>query len=72
MGFSLVVCVFLMVAASLVWDMGLWASVAAACGSIVGAPRLWSSGSIVAVHGLSCSMACGIFPDQGSNQRLLH
>ena len=66
-GFSLVVCVFLMVTASLVWDMGLCASVAAACGSIVGAPRLWSSGSIVAVHGLSCSKACGIFPAQGSN-----
>ena len=24
------------------------------------------------VHGLSCSSACGIFPDQGSNQPLLH
>ena len=23
-------------------------------------------------HGLSCSMACGIFPDQGSNPCLLH
>ena len=28
---------------------------------------LWSTGSIVVVHGLSCFMACGIFPDQGSN-----
>ena len=24
------------------------------------------------VHGLSCSEACGVFPDQGSNPRLLH
>ena len=24
------------------------------------------------VHGLSCSSARGIFPDQGSNQHLLH
>ena len=24
-------------------------------------------GSVVAAHGLSCSMACGIFLDQGSN-----
>ena len=24
------------------------------------------------MHGLSCSEACGIFPDQGSNPRLLH
>ena len=23
--------------------------------------------SVVVVHGLSCSTACGIFPDQGSN-----
>ena len=33
---------------------------------------LWSTGSkhlgsVVVVHGLSCSGACGIFPDQGSN-----
>ena len=32
------------------------------------APRLQSTGSIVGVHGLSCSAACGIFPDQGLNQ----
>ena len=24
------------------------------------------------VHGFSCSAACGIFPDQGSNPRPLH
>ena len=24
------------------------------------------------VHGLSCFSECGIFPDQGSNQHLLH
>ena len=33
---------------------------------------LWSTGSrrvssVVVAHGLSCSAACGIFPDQGSN-----
>ena len=33
---------------------------------------LWSTGSkhlgsVVVAHGLSCSGACGIFPDQGSN-----
>ena len=27
---------------------------------------------VVVVHGLSCSMACGIFPDQRSNPRLVH
>ena len=31
------------------------------------------AGSVVAVaHGLSCSAACGIFPDQGSNPCSLH
>ena len=29
-------------------------------------------GSVVAAHGLSCSMACGIFLDQGSNPCPLH
>ena len=28
--------------------------------------------SPVVVHGCSCSMSCGIFPDQGSDLRLLH
>ena len=30
-----------------------------------------SVGSVVVVHRLSCSAACGIFPDQGSNPCLL-
>ena len=38
----------------------------------VAAPRLWGTGSVVVVHGLSCSVACGIFPDQGLNSCLLH
>ena len=38
---------------------GTWASA-------VAAPGLWSTGSIVAVHGLSHSVACGIFLGQGS------
>ena len=41
-------------------------------GSVVSAPRLWSTGSLVVTHGLSCSIAYGIFPDQGSNLCLLH
>ena len=41
------------------------ASVVVACGSVVVACRLWSMGSVVVEHGLSCSAACGIFPDQG-------
>ena len=38
---------------------------------------LWSTssrraGSVVVAHGPSCSAACGIFPDQGSNPCTLH
>ena len=40
--------------------------------SVVAAPRLQSLGSVVVVHRLSCSAACGIFPDQESNLRPLH
>ena len=32
-----------------------------------GLQQLWRDGSVVVAHGLSCSVACGIFPDQGSN-----
>ena len=38
-------------------------------GSVVVARRLQSAGSVVVVHGLSCSTACGI---QGSNPCPLH
>ena len=41
-------------------------------GSVVVARGLQSAGSMVAAHGLSCSAACGIFPDQGSNPCPLH
>ena len=39
---------------------GMWASE-------VAAPRLQSTGSVVVAHELSCSTACGLFPDQGQN-----
>ena len=41
-------------------------------GSAVAAPGLESPGSVTVAHGLSCSMACGIFLDQGSNPHFLH
>ena len=40
--------------------------------SLVAQHGLYSAGSVVVVHGLSCSAACGIFPDQGSNPCPLH
>ena len=33
---------------------------------------LSSAGSVVVAHGLCCSAACGLFPDQGSNLCPLH
>ena len=30
------------------------------------------AGSVIVAHGPSCSAACGILPDQGSNPRPLH
>ena len=49
---------------------GAWALGARA--SVVVDRGLWSAGSVVVAHGLSCSTACGIFPDQGSNPCPLH
>ena len=40
--------------------------------SVVVALGLWSAGSVVVAHGISCSTACGIFPDQGLNPCPLH
>ena len=40
--------------------------------SLVAASGLWSTGSVVVSHGFSCSVACGIFSDQGLNLCLLH
>ena len=34
--------------------------------------KLWFPGSRAKARGLSCSVVCGIFPDQGSNPCLLH
>ena len=41
-------------------------------GSVAGAPRHWSTGSVIVARGFSCSMVCGILQDQGSNPCLLH
>ena len=41
-------------------------------GSVVAASGLWSASTKVAARSFSCYAACGIFPDQGLNPRLLH
>ena len=50
---------------------GAWAS---HCGgfSCCGAQALGARASVIVAHGLSCSTACGIFLDQGSNLCPLH
>ena len=40
-------------------------------GSVVAAPGIQNTGSLVMAPGPSCSAACGILPDQGSNSCLL-
>ena len=70
-----VVCGLLIVVASLVAEhrlqvrgpQQLWHT-----GSVVVALGLQSAGSVVVAYGLSCSAACGIFLDQGSNPCPLH
>ena len=69
------VCGLLMAVASLVAEhrllvhglQYLWHKV-----SVVVARGLWSAGSVVVAHRLSRSVACGIFPNQGSNPCPLH
>ena len=67
-GYSLVEVHRLLPVASLVAEHELQIRPA----SVVVAHGLQSTGSTVVVHRLTCSPACGIFPNQGSNQCLLH
>ena len=62
----LLIAVLSLVAEARLW--GAQASVVAACGSVAVAPGSWSTGSVVVAHGLICSVAYGICPDQESNQ----
>ena len=59
----------LVVVAPLFVDHGL-SSCSAGLGSCY--HELQITGSVDVAHGLSCSSACGIFPDQGLNPSLLH
>ena len=42
------------------------------CGGFSRGAQARCTAAVVVVHGLGCSTACGIFPDQGSNPCLLH
>ena len=69
------VCGLLIVVASLVAEHRLQAHRLQQLwhvGSVVVACGLQSTGSVVVAHGLSCSVACGIFLDQGLNPCPLH
>ena len=74
-GYSLLVCGLLIAGASLAVEhrlWGAWASAFVAHGSGVSARRLQSTGSVIVAQELSCSLAPGIFPEEGSNPCLLH
>ena len=49
-----------------------WLLLLRCTGCILVAPRYQTPGSVVMVHRLSCSLACGIFLNQGSNLHQLH
>ena len=57
---------------SLRWLLLLQSTGPRCVGSIVVARGILSAGSVVVVQRLSCSVACGIFLDQGSNPCPLH
>ena len=42
------------------------------CGLLLRSTGSRRAGSVIVAHGPSCSAACGIFPDQGSNPCSLH
>ena len=48
-------------------SVGVQASVVAPLGLVAADHQIQSIDSVVVVHRLSCSAACGIFPDQGLN-----
>ena len=55
----------LIVVASLLVEHRLWGSQSLWCrDSVVVVPQLQSTGSVVIAHGVSCSVASGIFPDR--------
>ena len=54
------------------WPLSLQSVGSGAQGSVAVARGLQSASSTVVPYGFSCSTACRIFPDQGSNSRLLH
>ena len=74
-GLLFVVVCKLLVVASLVAEHGLQVhglQQLQHAGSVVVACGLQSAGSVVVAHRFSFSVACGIFPDQGSNPCPLH
>ena len=54
------------------WPLSLRSAGSRHTGSVVVARGPQSAGSAVVAHGLSCSVACGILLDQGSNPCPLH
>ena len=49
------------------WSPGVVRGLLIAEASLIAGHGLYSVGSVVVVHRLSCLVSCGVFPDQGSN-----
>ena len=56
----------------LFWATALGDAASVAAASVAAIPGLQGTGSVIVMLGLHRSMACGIFPHQGSNLWLLH
>ena len=72
-------CCFLLTGLFVSWLCGVFlAGVGFALGAMSGGSSLVVAGLLTAMtslavgHGLSCSEACGIFPEQGLNPHALH
>ena len=73
-GCSLVAVCGLTAVASLVAERGILGSGLQSLqhvGSVSTAPGLQGTGLVIVVNGVRCPLACGIFPDKGSNLCLL-
>ena len=65
-------CGFSLVAASWGHSSSWCAGLSLSRPLLLGSTGSRRTGSVVVAHGPSCSAACGIFPDQGSNSCPLH
>ena len=69
---SSLLCALSLVAVSGSYALGVVHGLLLVVVSLVVKHGFWGTGSVAVAHGLCCSMACGIFQNQGSNWYALH